>query len=163
MEKIQIDIPKGFEVNMELSNLQEGKIAFKEIKKVLTYDDVAKELFGNDYHYYTDAFGTINKSTKLGALSHYPNISYSIKQLESILALNKLCNVAQYFNDGWIPKEGENKWFIGIRFNILPNLFVGNHNMVMYSCVYFKSIKLAEKAIEILGEKEIIKALTLNY
>jgi len=35
--------------------------------------------------------------------------------------------------------------------------------MVMYSCVYFKSIKLAEKAIEILGEKEIIKALTLNY
>ena len=55
MNKIEIEIPSGKEVDWELSAKQK-QIVLKD--KQLTYEDVCKKLFKNGYCY-TDAYGVI--------------------------------------------------------------------------------------------------------
>lgn len=91
------------------------------------------------------------------------NDAYSKQQLESIFALNKLANVAYVLNDGWIPDWGSNeefKYSICLSHDKLKTEWWWKDN---HGCVCFKSKELAQKAIDILGEDEIRKALTLNY
>lgn len=46
MNKLEITIPEGFEIDQQKSDLSKGIIEFKPIeKKGLSYNDVAKELF----------------------------------------------------------------------------------------------------------------------
>ena len=83
------------------------------------------------------------------------------------MALNKLINLAKYFNGGWVPKERELKWFAGLQANYVKGqydgLIISKHESVKYSCVYFKNKESLYKVIEILGEATIKKALTLQY
>ena len=160
MEKLQINCPEGYQIDQDKSNLSEGIVYFKEIKKQLTYDDVAKNLFSKCY-YYTAASGNIDKIKSLRTQEYYcSNNAASREQLESLLALNKSINVANYLNDDWIPKTGQTKYFIYLSDE---ELVIKTHNSVLYGLVYFKTKELAQQAIDILGEEEIKKALTLNH
>jgi hypothetical protein len=85
------------------------------------------------------------------------------EQLESILALNKLCNVAKYLNKEWLPNWDdtyEKKYYFSIS---LDELLICPIYTTNDGAVYFKTKELAQRAIEILGEKEIKKALILNH
>lgn len=92
----------------------------------------------------------------------------SDRQIVSLLALNKLINVAKYLNDkegvdkfpDW-ENDGQFKW--SIYFNNGKEFdYIYTHNNNRGS-VYFRSYKLAREAVRILGEETIRKALTLNF
>lgn len=103
METKEIKVPEGYEIDKENSTLE--CIKFKPIKKELTYKDVVEELFSNTC-YYTDARGKITAPTGLIIGKEYKNNAATKKQLERVLALNQLLNIAEYYNKK-SPKEGE--------------------------------------------------------
>jgi hypothetical protein len=128
----------------------------------LTYNDIAKNLFtGKDLWNLEE--GDVDKLDWSLTDILYADNSKTREQLESILALNKLCNVAKYLNGDWIPNfmDSSRKWYIYISEGGALNI----HNFIStkFSIVYFKTEQLAQQAIEILGEEEIRKALTLNW
>ena len=141
MEKtIEFTIPEGYVLDKD--NSTENVIRFKPIKKKVTYADIIKELCSGNCYY-------IN------------NNPTSWRQLQQLLALNKLMNVAKYLNGDWEPdwdNSSETKWCL-LFDHCKHKIAVSNWTMSHYGCVYFKLSELARKAIEILGEEEVKKAL----
>lgn len=163
-KEIKIQVPDGYEIDKQLSTFE--KIVFKETKQVLTYESISKSLFNNKLNFYITNTGKI-ESMSTCTSSHgrdwTRNHSSTKEQLESILALNKLCNVAKYLNGSWLPKNClTDKWYIYIDMS-RDTIELSVINTVRDSVVYFKAKELAQQAIDILGEEEIRKALTLNW
>lgn len=162
MNKIELNIPEGFEIDMEKSNLPKGIIEFKPVeRKKLTYEDVAKELF-NENSYYTNAKGKIFQYNQ--PIEQYlsdPNNATSKKQLECLMAYNKLRNVAEYLNLDWKAKWSDPlkpKWFLYFNWNT-KRIEIDAHFSYQRSDVYFNLRDSAKLALEVLGEEEIKKAL----
>lgn len=156
MEKVEkelkVQIPEGYEIDEDKSTFE--KIVFKQLKSnPKTFREVEEYLvFDKDCP--VISFRTAYASEDL---------------FKSLMALRKLCNVAEYLNGGWIPPRSRynQRWFIGLTFEDAKSdkisINIMKHNSVQYSCIYFKSRELAEQAIQILGEDTIIQALTLNH
>lgn len=158
MNKIEIEIPNGKEIDWEASAKQK-QIVFKD--KQLTYEDVCDKLFAEG-HYHTDANGNI---CFVDWLNNCPNNATTKHQLECILAKNKLTNVAVYLNNGWKPNLE-----VSYGYCIILSLygdFIIDRSAV--SCahslgkVMFRSEELAQQAIEILGEETVKLALEPLY
>ena len=158
MNKIEIQIPEGKEIDWQESAKQE-KIVFKD--KQSTYKDVCDKLFGNG-HYYTDNVGDVHFAISTNSC---PNNASTEHQLKCILAKNKLANVAVYLNDGWKPGlDADCGYCIG--FDCYENLVIAHCTVLCtYSSgkVMFKSNQLAQQAIAILGEEEVKLALEPLY
>lgn len=161
MNKINISIPEGFEIDQEKSDLSKAVIEFKVVeKKKLNYEDIAKELFYKKNTFYTSSDGSVYEfAAGLGCVN--VNNSTSKEQLECLMAYNKLKNVAEYLNVGnkldWNDPT-KAKWFIYYNWgNKL--LTVDAHFGYQRSDVYFYLKDSAKDAIKILGEEEIKKAL----
>jgi hypothetical protein len=152
-KEFKIEIPEGYEVDKENSTFE--KIIFKKVEEKLTYEKIAEKLFQYEKHYYIAGDGGI-MGTSIGWSC--PNTAPTKHQLERLLALNKLMNVAHYLNDGWEPNWNnieQEKFYI--YYSNVDKIIKIEYNSVCNSGeVYFKSIELAEQAIEILGE-DIIK------
>ena len=167
MKEVKIEIPEGYEIDKNKSTFE--KIVFKEIeKRKLTYSDISYNLFPqNNVSYYITDRGKVEEQIYIGSTYTDSNNSVSKEQLESILALNKLCNVAKHLNDGWLPyfiNGGNSKYSIEIGND--ENLRICHSDggtSILKSLVYFKSAVLAKEAIEILGKEQIRIALTLNH
>lgn len=139
-QSLEFQIPEGYIFDKD--NSTENVIRFKPIKKEVTYADIIKELCSGNCYY-------IN------------NNPTSWRQLQQLLALNKLMNVAKYLNGDWEPDwndRHQHKWFIFYDHQ-LSGLYLAIHYTQRFASVYFKSEELALKAIEILGEEEVKKAL----
>lgn len=93
-KEIKINVPEGYEIDKENSTFE--CIKFKYIKKELTYEDVAKELFSG-ICYYTNRHGEIVTTTGLIATKDKNN-AITKKQLYRLMALNQLFNIAEYYN-----------------------------------------------------------------
>lgn len=157
MEKeIKIKVPKGYEIDEENSTFE--CIKFKPIKKVETYDDVARELFLNKQAYFINTRG---RATTVFPKNDYNDLNncITVEQVEKLLAINKLMNVAKYLNKDWKPaweNAAENKYYICLNHNSI-GIFVA---LTAHSDVaYFPDRETAKKAIEILGEDTIKLAL----
>lgn len=149
-EGLKIEAPEGYEVDWE--NSSKNTIRFKPIKKKVTYEDIIQELKAKNI-----GICVRHGLTTIGSELFITNE----KQLEQLLALNKLMNVAEYLNGDWEPdftNSSERKWWINYDFedSMLSTDFSCNYRN---SVVYFKSEELANQAIEILGEDEVKKAL----
>ena len=92
MGKLTIDVPKGYIIDNENSTFDH--IVLKPIKN-LTYKDICKELMPRE-HYYIDADGLIDYDTYIGT---YNNASPKYGTLDKLLAINKLSNIAYYYNN----------------------------------------------------------------
>lgn len=155
-KELKIVAPEGYEVDKEKSTFE--KIVFKKVKKKLTYEKIAEKLFQYENHYYIDSNGKIKKT-----LSGWycPNAAPTEHQLQRLLAINKLINVAYYLNDDWKPNwddDTQEKYFVF--YNHASKTIEIEYNKICNSEVtYFKSTELAEQAIEILGEETIKLAL----
>lgn len=95
-KELKIQVPKGYEIDKENSTFE--CIKFKSIKEDITYKDVCKKLFEKGYYYYGDR-GNIMEIVKFDdeTCADRNNATY-IKQLDKILALNQLLNIAEYYN-----------------------------------------------------------------
>ena len=143
-QELKIEAPEGYEVDWD--NSSNNTIRFKPIKNKITYQDVINNIKAKNIGVSVQ-FGL----TKIGEDCFIT----SEKQLEQLLALNKLMNVAKYLNGDWEPdflNIEERKWFIcyGYEDSMLDIDFSAYYRN---SVVYFKSEKLAQQAIEILGEE----------
>lgn len=162
-KEMKIVPPDGYEVDKENSTFD--CIKFKPIKKTLTYEDVAKELFCDRSCYYIDEYAKINICV-VGVtekVSKNPINCTSHKQAEKLLAINKLMNVAKYLNGDWKPDwsldDREGAYSIGCIDDTIKVFFSHPINMD----VYFKTKELAQQAIDILGEETIRLALYNNW
>jgi hypothetical protein len=163
MENITINIPEGYEIDMKKSDLSKGIVQFKQINQPLTYRSISEELFTNKPFYWISENGKVlDGESVLGLNCSESNNSTTKEQLESILALNKLCNVAKYLNGDWIPdfKKKDELYYLSIVNN---GLTVSSHTIINDGNVFFKTFELAQKAVEILGGEEIRRALTLSH
>ena len=93
-KEIKINIPEGYEMDKENSTFE--CIKFKPIKKELTYEDVAEELFSKNM-FTSDIKGKIFWISSSGAKLDKNNTT-NRKQLERLFALNQLLNIAEYYN-----------------------------------------------------------------
>ena len=93
-KEFKVQVPEGYEIDREKSTLD--CIKFKPIKKNITYKDVSNELFSNKHYYYTDSGGN-TQWIQTDDIEDANNATNE-KQLEKILALNQLLNIAKYYN-----------------------------------------------------------------
>lgn len=161
MNKLEIEIPVGKEVDWEASAKQK-QIVLKD--KQLTYKDVCNKLFKGG-HYYTDEDGDLCFNDRGANIS--PNNATTKHQLECLLARNKLANVAKYLNNGWKPGRTSGGHFNAYVLYLTPDKdyigWVDIHSCSQNSNVLFKSSKLAQLAIQILGKETIKLALEPLY
>ena len=108
-KEIKINVPEGYEIDEENSTFE--CVKFKLINKALTYKDMAKELFNNTYYF-------INKRGKIDSIREFDarddkNNATNKKQLERLLALNQLLNIAEYYNKK-NPQKGAKVYCINL-------------------------------------------------
>lgn len=108
-KEIKINVPEGYEIDKENSTFE--CIKFKPIKKKLTYKNIAEELFV-DTAFFISSLGSVLLT---GNPDKYidTNSAPNKKQLERLLALNKLLNIAEYYNKK-SPKEKETVYCINM-------------------------------------------------
>lgn len=158
MKEQIIQLPNNFEVK----EIKDGKIILVEKDKKLTYEDIAKELFADKKGFYITTHA-IEEGNIIECFAKDSNNCTSRKQAEKLLAINKLMNVAKYFNEDWQPDwdyRHEKKYYIYIENEQIRICYT---DTVQYNNIYFKSMNLVQQAIEILGEETIKLALCTDY
>lgn len=157
-KEVKIQIPERYEIDKENSTFECIKFKLKK----LTYKDVAKKLFTNNNVYYNDEFGCVKSTFLIENCITNPNNATSAKQVEKLLAINKLINVTKYLNDDWKPKfdNSEDIFVFSITKDEIHTEKLKYWNL---GVPYFKSQKLAKQAIKILGEKTIKLALSTDW
>ena len=138
--QLTIDIPKGMEIDTKNSDLTKGIIRFKH--KSITYTDVeeALNLEGNR----TAVAADVNNVSKLSAL-------------------DKLMNIAKYYNGEWKPnwKHGDIKYYIYFDNNY--NKYDVNFNdAYCRSTVYFKNSEDARAVIDNPNFRDILDTIYKN-
>ena len=93
-KEIKINIPEGYEIDKENSTFE--CIKFKP--KNITYEEICNNLFKEECGYFTDSRGKIIEDMLLEETYAEPTNAPNKKQLERLLALNQLMNIAYYYN-----------------------------------------------------------------
>lgn len=157
----KVRIPKEYEIDTENSTSE--YIRFKSKNKA--YGEVVQELFSVGNIFFINSLGTISevKYSDRDASIKYSNNGTSKKQLEKLLAINKLMNVAKYLNGGWKPNwddYSEKKWSMALDDE---NISIAYNYIFCELAVYFRSKESAEQAIKILGEDTIKLAFSTDW
>lgn len=135
--QITIDIPKGMEIDTENSNFTKGIIKFK--------------LDGNTYANIEKALNIENTST---------SITVSKNNKHKLLAIDKLMNIAKYYNKDWKPNPYSEGGIYYIRFNRLKNVFWVDFTYgVDINDIFFKNLEDAEAVINNPNFKEILDTI----
>lgn len=148
-KELKIEAPEGYEVDWD--NSSNNTIRFKPIEKKITYEDIISNIKATNI-----GVSVQHGLTKIGK----DFFITSEKQLEQLLALNKLMNVAKYLNGNWKInwRSKQEKYYIVYDYWKYV-LTVTCTNCFQSTLVYFESPSLAKQAIEILGEEEVKKTL----
>lgn len=156
-KEIKITVPEGYEIDKENSTFE--CIKFK--KKGLTYQDVAEKLFKGKKTYFIGTMSNISDYTPEENGVYLSNNAPSKNQIQRLLAINKLMNVAEYLNGDWKPdweNKHQHKWTI--KWDACNCTFATSYWMTCQTgTVCFKTPDLALQAIDILGEDEVKLAL----
>lgn len=140
-KKITINIPIGMEIDVEKSDLKAGVIMFK--KKLINYNDVWSTLLAKDC---------------------CSEVTLFIKSQNKLDAINKLMNIASYYNGDWKPdwgNVGEKKYFI-IKSDRPRRLFVDSILESNYGCVYFRREADAQAVIDNPNFRSILDEIFKN-
>ena len=138
MNNLQIKIPNGHEIDLKNSNLAEGKVVFKEVKKELP--NGIEDLPQKDSFFYISDDGVIEK-THLSDSSSDLNTIERESTAEAFLALMQLIRLWDYVNEGWFSDWENNK---AKKFRIT---FYDNN--IVYNWGYYRSETLSFKTEEI--------------
>lgn len=94
-KELKIQAPEDYEINKENSTFE--CIKFKPRKKDITYDDICDIMFKGKVGCYIDDYGKTLLNS-FGDSAYDKNNATNKKQLERLLALNQLLNIAEYYN-----------------------------------------------------------------
>lgn len=135
--QLTIDIPKGMEIDTENSDFTKGIIKFK--------------LDGNTYANIEKALNIENTST---------SITVSKNNKHKLLAIDKLMNIARYYNKDWKPNPYSEGGIYYIRFNRLKNVFWVDFTYgVDINDIFFKNLEDAEAVVNNPNFKEILDTI----
>ena len=95
-KELKIQVPEGYEIDKENSTLE--CIKFKPIKKYITYKDICNTLFTKKCGFFISTSGNIEEEMFAYYVTSEKNNATNRKQLEKVLALNQLFNIATYYN-----------------------------------------------------------------
>ena len=131
-----------------------------------TYYDIAEELFGEEKESWC-IIGDSIPCVLTSALFDIPDKAVrctSHKQTQKVIAINCLLNVAKYLNGEW-KTDWDDASEPKFSFFIDPtnDLAIVTEYDKLHHIVYFRTKKLAKRAIDILGEDTIRLALSTDY
>lgn len=157
-KEIKIKVPEGYEIDKENSTFE--CIKFKPIKKELTYKDLVEELFSNTC-YYTNARGKI--IAPIGPIIGKEDKNYATnkKQLEKLLALNQLLNIAEYYNKK-SPKQEETVYCFNFDKRNL-GYYVEKHIKPIVVCGLIPMFNRKEDAKAVINNPNFKEILDLIY
>ena len=139
--QLTIDIPKGMAIDLENSDLAKGIIRFKQI--TITYENVEDAL-------------------KLG--KNCKSIIVNENNVSKLVDLNKLMNIAKYYNKNWKPdwsKQSERKYHIMYDNN--NNIYTVDYNgSYTLNNIYFKNKEDAIAVINNPNFKDILDTIYKN-
>ena len=95
-KELKIQVPEGYEIDKENSTLE--CIKFKPINKNITYKDICNTLFTKEWGFFISTSGNIEEEMFDYYVANEKNNATNRKQLEKVLALNQLFNIATYYN-----------------------------------------------------------------
>ena len=135
--QLTIDIPKGMEIDTENSDFTKGIIKFK--------------LDGNTYANIEKILNIKNTST---------SITVSENNKHKLLAIDKLMNIARYYNKDWKPNPYSEEGIYYIRFNHLKNVFWVDFTYgVDTNDIFFKNLEDAKAVVNNPNFKEILDTI----
>ena len=135
--QLTIDIPKGMEIDTENSDFTKGIIKFK--------------LDGNTYANIEKILNIKNTST---------SITVSKNNKHKLLAIDKLMNIARYYNKDWKPNPYSEEGIYYIRFNHLKNVFWVDFTYgVDTNDIFFKNLEDARAVVNNPNFKEILDTI----
>ena len=157
--QLTIDIPEGYEIDKENSTFE--CIKFKPIKKYLTYKEIAEKL-NKDICFFIEK-GKIQSYAQYASYDN-PGVANSYRQIEKILAINQLMNIAKYYNGDWEPdwsNSKENKFCIKFDYH-KDRLYVDYNNSIGAGDVFFKNSEDARTVINNPNFRDILDAIYKN-
>ena len=116
-KELKIQAPEGYEIDKENSTLE--CIKFKPIKKYITYKDICNTLFTKEWSFFISTNGDIEEEMFDYYVASEKNNATNRKQLEKVLALNQLLNIATYYNS----KVKEPDYLYTISYNKFNNSY----------------------------------------
>ena len=143
--QLTIDIPEGYEIDKENSTFK--CIKFKLIKKYLTYKEIAEKL-NKDICFFI-AKGKIQSYAQYASYDN-PDVANSYRQIEKILAINQLMNIAKYYNGDWKP-DWNNKYELKycISFTTITNSYnIASRAQTYLNAIHFKNQEDAQAVID---------------
>lgn len=146
-KEVKIQVPEGYEIDKENSTFE--CVKFKPIiKKNITYEEVCKNLFGRDkVSFYTTDRG-MTDSDIIDYYATDKNNATNRKQLERLLALNQLLNIAEYYN----KLHPTTNYPVTIGYNTISNVYY----IIGASTKFLQGIKA------IFNSREDVKAVINN-
>ena len=151
-------IPDGYKFEKVENNTM---VVLSKDVEITSYKNFSKMLEDKyDKSYYIDNWGEIQSSSNENFSD--PNSAITQAQLEKLLALNMLINVAIYLNDGWVPDWNDStqpKYIIYADEN--NNIKYTNYQHVNHNTgiITFKNAETVKDAITILGKETLLNAL----
>lgn len=139
--QLTIDIPEGMEIDTKNSDLAKGIIKFKQSN--ITYEDVADAL-------------NLNKNCT--------GIVVSKDNTSKLVALNKLINIARYYNKGWKPNwedDMESKYFITFKWD-KGCYDVTSRYKIINNHIHFKRKEDAQAVIDNPNFRDILDEIYKN-
>ena len=138
--QLTIDIPEGMEIDLENSNLAKGIVKFKQ--STITYEDALKLCI------------------------HHKDIIVNESSASKLINLNKLMNIAKYYNVDWKSDWNtskcntyrESKYYIYYE-NSENKYGVGYTTDINWGNVYFKSRDNAQSVIDNPNFRTILDAI----
>lgn len=117
-KEVKIQAPEGHEIDRENSTFE--CIKFKPIKRHITYEDICKKIFKKVY--YIRPLGEIGELAEPYDFLLNKNNATNSRQLEKLLALNQLLNIAEYYNR-------KSKITKGLRYKITYIEYTGKYDI----------------------------------
>ena len=141
LNDLHIDCPKGYSIDVEHSDLSKGIIKFK--KSDITYKDIE------------DALNLEENLT---------GVACNVNNVSKLSAIDKLINIANYYNKGWKPDFNDKITYkYIIQYNGIENKHT--HYNVDYDvclnrcCVYFKNEEDAQAVIDNPNFRDILDTI----
>lgn len=125
-KEVKIQAPEGYEIDKENSTFE--CVKFKPIEKYITYADVCNKIF-KEFYYYIDNIGNINEYKKPDDFLLDKTNANNSRQLNKLLALNQLLNIAEYYNTLHTINISDNT----ILYDYVNQIYVTSSVSMMYS------------------------------
>ena len=149
-KELKIQVPEGYEIDKENSTFE--CIKFKPIEKNITYNDVCYTL---DIAFRIVASGRICDAAKD---IFNKNVATNKKQLERLLALNQLLNIAEYYNQMHV-KDDYKQYYIVYHMTIGYKVYCYDEGAVPSVVVTFNRKEDAQAVINNPNFREILDTI----